>query len=103
MSAIFDSYNNIKPNNMHEFCQLDRHDDVVVGGTAVHVFHVNFNLFDLCREFEITYTKGLSKLFVFSQRQIYLYRIYRNIMNILLINFIDDEMQFFDSYNIVIL
>lgn len=67
MSAIFDSYNNIKPNNMHEFCQLDRHDDIVVGGTAVHVFHVNFNLLDLCREFEITYTKGLSKLFVFSK------------------------------------
>lgn len=66
MSAIFDSYNNIKPNNMHEFCQLDRHDDVVVGGTAVHVFHVNFNLFDSCKEFEIVYTKGLSKLFVFS-------------------------------------
>lgn len=71
MSAIFDSYNNInnniKPNNMHEFCQLDRHDDVVVGGTAVHVFHVNFNLFDLCKELEIVYTKGLSKLFVFSK------------------------------------
>ena len=67
MSAIFDSYNNIKPNNMHEFCQLDRHDDVVVGGTAVHVFHVNFNLFDSCKEFEIVYTKGLSKLFVFSK------------------------------------
>lgn len=67
MSAIFDSYNNIKPNNMHEFCQLDRHDDVVVGGTAVHVFHVNFNLLDLCKEFEIVYTKGLSKLFVFSK------------------------------------
>lgn len=66
MSAIFDSYNNIKPNNMHEFCQFDRHDDIVVGGTAVHVFHVNFNLFDLCREFEIVYTKGLSKLFTFS-------------------------------------
>ena len=66
MSAIFDSYNNIKPNNMHEFCQLDRHDDIVVGGTAVHVFHVNFNLFDSCKEFEIVYTKGLSKLFVFS-------------------------------------
>ena len=66
MSAIFDSYNNIKPNNMHEFCQLDRHDDVVVGGTAIHVFHVNFNLFDSCKEFEIVYTKGLSKLFVFS-------------------------------------
>ena len=71
MSAIFDSYNNIKPNikpnNMHEFCQLDRHDDVVVGGTAVHVFHVNFNLFDSCKEFEVVYTKGLSKLFVFSK------------------------------------
>lgn len=71
MSAIFDSYNNInnniKPNNMHEFCQLDRHDDIVVGGTAVHVFHVNFNLFDSCKEFEIVYTKGLSKLFVFSK------------------------------------
>ena len=67
MSAIFDSYNNIKPNNMHEFCQFDRHDDIIVGGTAVHVFHVNFNLFDLCREFEIVYTKGLSKLFVFSK------------------------------------
>ena len=67
MSAIFDSYNNIKPNNMHEFCQLDRHDDVVVGGTAVHVFHVNFNLLDLCKELEVVYTKGLSKLFVFSK------------------------------------
>ena len=67
MSAIFDSYNNIKPNNMHEFCQLDRHDDVVVGGTAIHVFHVNFNLLDLCKELEVVYTKGLSKLFVFSK------------------------------------
>lgn len=67
MSAIFDSYNNIKPNNMHEFCQLDRHDDIVVGGTAVHIFHVNFNLIDLCKELEVVYTKGLSKLFVFSK------------------------------------
>lgn len=66
MSTIFDSYNNIKPNNMHEFCQFDRNDDIIVGGTAVHVFHVNFNLFDLCKEFEIVYTKGLSKLFTFS-------------------------------------
>lgn len=63
-SRMFDSYENIStlpPTNRHEFGFCDHEDEIIIGATAVHVFHLDFVL-DEYDDFKIIYSQSLGKV-----------------------------------------
>lgn len=51
-----------KPDNMHRFLDRDDRDEIVIGGTAKHVFKLDFDVNERCKSFGIIYRQGLTNV-----------------------------------------
>lgn len=47
------------PNNRECKCCCDEQDTIIVNGTTVHTFKLNFSFSELCESFEVIYKSGL--------------------------------------------
>lgn len=65
MSDMFNNYPqpaDYIPNNRECKCCCDEQDTIIVNGTTVHTFKLNFSFSELCESFEVIYKSGLNDI-----------------------------------------
>lgn len=67
--SMFDNYTqNTSGNNMHTFLDIEELDEIIIGGTATHIFTLNFSYSGQsgCTGYEIFYKQSLTDVLYFN-------------------------------------
>lgn len=99
---MFKNYDDLstyrQPDNRRAFGFFDNTDEIIIGATATHVFHLDFDFNEICDELKVVYSQSIGKVLEKSLNSIGLKVDVHDGVTDIYVNLSTDETRMFTAY-----